>query len=66
MPNYVLWIQGLLGPEISILHGSPHMGEYERRKKLAAPVKIDPEHETMGLEELEKLYPAPPGAGDAS
>ena len=59
MTAYVIWTRGLRGAAISVLHGSPHLGEYDRRVILSGPTNIDPEHEKLMLAELAKLYPAP-------
>ena len=67
MTNYVLWTRGLRGPEISVLHGSPALNEYDRRKHLSGPTKIAPDHEVEPLSVLAQLYPppAPPSDGPA-
>ena len=59
MTAYVIWTRGLRGPAISVLRGSPHLGEYDRRVILSGPTPMATEHERLTLEELAKLYPKP-------
>lgn len=65
MSDYVIWTQGLRRPEISVMHGSPVLGEFERPRVLCPPIKIAPEHEGEPLSVLARLYPppAPPSDG---
>jgi len=59
MTNYVIWTRGLRGPAIAVLHGTSHLGEFDRRVILWGPTPIEEGQEKLPLMELTKLYPAP-------
>ena len=59
MSDFVIWTRGLRGPQIAVLHGSPHMSADDTRRLLSGPTKIAPEHEGMSFSALARLYPPP-------
>lgn len=59
MTDYILWTRGLRGHSISLQHGHKNLNEYERGAKLCDPIPIKPEHASLPLDELARLYPAP-------
>jgi hypothetical protein len=59
MSDYVIWTQGLRGPAMAVLHGSPILCADDRKRLLCGPAKIAPEHEACSFFALARLYPPP-------
>lgn len=61
--NFVLWRRpnaGQRAPSLTKLVGHKGLNEYDRKMKLGQPIELPPEHEELSLDQLAKLYPAPP------
>ena len=59
MSDYVIWIKGLRGPSMAVLHGSPAICADDRKRLLSGPTKIAPEYADMSFSALGRLYPPP-------
>ena len=59
MSDYVIWIKGLRGPSMAVLHGSPAICADDRKRLLSGPTKIAPDHEGLSFSALARLYPPP-------
>ena len=59
---WLLWLRGLRGPEAQVLHdrgdgASPRLGELEKARKLAAPIRLKPHEARLPIAVLMRFYP---------
>ena len=59
MSDFVIWVSGLRGPSMAVLHGSAVLASDDRKRLLSGPTKIAPQHEGMSFSALARLYPPP-------
>lgn len=57
--GWVYWVRGMYGPNI-VVSATKTLTHLDKQRKLCEPTKLKDDEVSLSLDELAKLYPAPP------